>query len=51
LKGITQIAQKEDPFPCNKSATNAHNQEKKKKGKTLQNGSKKKEYKPIKKKK
>jgi hypothetical protein len=31
LKGITQIAQKEDPFPCNKSATNAHNQEKKKK--------------------
>jgi hypothetical protein len=30
LKGITQIAQKEDPFPCNKSATNAHNQEKKK---------------------
>jgi hypothetical protein len=50
LKGITQIAQKEDPFPCNKSATNAHNQEKKK-GKTLQNGSQKKEYKPIKKKK
>lgn len=28
LKGIIPIAQKEDPFLCNKSATNAHKQEK-----------------------